>query len=168
MTVPRGADVGRDARRTIRPIRTERDHAEAVARIDAIFTAKPGTPELDELDVLATLVDAYEREHHPIDPPSPIEAIKFRMEQGQFTRADLVKLLGSSAKVAEVLNKKRALSKLMIVRLHRSFQIPYDALLSDIERSQVQRKRRALSKAKKSSKIRAMNLRIGAAARSDR
>src|SRR3954469_21542085 len=101
---------------SIKPIRTEHDHEAAVARIEELFRAKAGTPEFDELDVLATLVDAYERQHHAIDPPSPIEAIKFRMEQGQFTRADLVKLLGSSAKVAEVLSKKRALSKVMIVR----------------------------------------------------
>src|SRR5205807_1365845 len=92
----------------IRPIRTDRDHEEAVARVEEILAAKPGTPEFDELDVLATLVDAYEREHHPIDPPSPVQAIKFRMEQGQFTRAELAKLLGSSAKVAEVLQRKRA------------------------------------------------------------
>jgi HTH-type transcriptional regulator/antitoxin HigA len=71
---------------TIKPIRTERDHAAAVARIAEIFAARPGTPEFDELDVLATLVDRYEREHHPIDPPSPVEAIKFRIDQGQFTR----------------------------------------------------------------------------------
>lgn len=139
----------------IKPIRTERDHEAAVARIAKIFTAKPGTPEFDELDVLATLVDAYEREHHAIDPPSPIEAIKFRMEQGQFTRADLARLLGSSAKVAEVLGKKRALSKLMIVRLHREFAIPYEVLLGDIERAPTTRKRRASSRAKRDSRIRA-------------
>jgi HTH-type transcriptional regulator/antitoxin HigA len=66
----------------IKPIRTERDYKEAVTRIEKLFTSKPGTLEFDELDVLATLVDAYEREHHAIDPPSPIDAIKFRMEQG--------------------------------------------------------------------------------------
>jgi len=139
----------------IRPIRTEHDHAAAVARIEEVFTAKPGTPEFDELDVLATLVDAYEREHHAIDPPSPVEAIKFRMEQGQFTRADLVKVLGSSAKAAEVLQRKRALSKVMIVRLHRKFSIPYDVLLSDIERTRASRKRHASAKTRKTSKARA-------------
>ena len=139
----------------IKPIRTEHDHEAAVARIEQLFTAKPGTPEFDELDVLATLVDAYERQHHAIDPPSPIEAIKFRMEQGQFTRADLVKLLGGSAKVTEVLSKKRALSKVMIVRLHRKFAIPYDVLLGDIERALTTRKRRVASKTKKDSRMRA-------------
>jgi HTH-type transcriptional regulator / antitoxin HigA len=126
----------------IKPIRTERDHASALARIDEIFSAKPGTPELDELDVLATLVDAYEKIHHPIDPPSPIEAIKFRMDQGQLTRADLTRLLGGSAKVTEVLGKRRALSKAMIVRLHRAFAIPYESLLGDIEPPRKTSKRR--------------------------
>jgi HTH-type transcriptional regulator/antitoxin HigA len=138
----------------IKPIRTEADHEAAVARIEKLFRAKPGTSEFDELDVLATLVDAYERQHHAIDPPSPIEAIKFRMAQGQLTRADLVELLGSTAKVAEVLSKKRALSKVMIVRLHQKFAIPYEVLLGDIERAHTTRKRRASSKTKKVSRIR--------------
>ena len=128
---------------TIKPIRSDRDHAEAVARIEEIFGAKPGTPEFDELDVLATLVDAYERQHHAVDPPSPIDAIKFRMEQGAFSRADLAKLLGSSAKVTEVLHHKRALSKAMIVRLHRSLEIPYEVLLGDVERVRAPKPRRS-------------------------
>ena len=139
---------------TIKPIRTDRDHAKALARVEEIFAAKPGTAEFDELDVLATLIDVYERQHHPIDPPSPVEAIKFRMEQGQFTRADLTKLLGSSAKVAEVLQRKRALSKRMIVRLHRKFAIPYDVLLGDIERQQTTRRRKTSVKTKKESRLR--------------
>ena len=139
---------------TIRPIRTDRDHAQALARVEEIFDAKPGMPEFDELDVLATLIDAYERVHHPIDPPTPVEAIKFRMEQGQFTRADLAKLLGSTAKVAEVLQRKRALSKAMIVRLHRAFAIPYEVLLGDIERS-VTRRRKPSIKSKRTSGFRA-------------
>jgi len=138
----------------IKPIRTERDHAEALARIDEIFSAKPGTSEFDELDVLATLVDAYEKVHHPIDPPSPIEAIKFRMDQRHFTRAELTQLLGGSAKVTEVLRKRRALSKVMIVRLHRTFAIPYESLLSDIERTQKTPKRRTASKAKQPPRLR--------------
>jgi len=137
----------------IKPIRTDRDHEEALARVEKIFAAKPGTPEFDELDVLATLIDAYEHEHHPIDPPSPVEAIKFRMEQGQFTRADLAKLLGSSAKVAEVLQRKRALSKGMIVRLHHKFAIPYDVLLGDVEK-RMTRKRKSPTRRKKESSFR--------------
>ncbi|HEY0191765.1 MAG TPA: transcriptional regulator [Kofleriaceae bacterium] len=119
----------------IKPIRTERDHARALARIEQIFAAKQGTPEFDELDVLATLVEVYERAHHPIEPPTPVEAIKFRIEQGQVTRAQLNELLGGRAKVAEVLNKKRALSKSMVVRLHAALGIPYESLLGDIPRS---------------------------------
>jgi HTH-type transcriptional regulator / antitoxin HigA len=120
----------------IRPIRSDRDHAEAVARIEAIFAAKPGTREFDELD-----------------PPSPIDAIKFRMEQGACSRADLAKLLGSSAKVTEVLHHKRALSKAMIVRLHRSLEIPYEVLLGDVERVRAPKKSR--SSAKNKTKLRA-------------
>lgn len=138
----------------IKPIRTERDHAAALARVDKIFSATPGTPEFDELDVLATLIEAYERAHHPIEPPSPIEAIKFRMDQGHFTRADLTQLLGGRSKVAEVLGKRRALSKVMIVRLHRRYAIPYESLLGDIERSQKTSKRRS-SRAKQHPRIRA-------------
>jgi HTH-type transcriptional regulator/antitoxin HigA len=138
----------------IKPIRTERDHANALARVDEIFSARPGTPEFDELDVLATLIDAYEKVHHPIDPPSPTEAIKFRMDQGQFTRAELSQLLGGRAKVTEVLGKRRALSKVMIVRLHRTFAIPYESLLSDIERAQKSSKRRP-PRARQHSRMRA-------------
>jgi HTH-type transcriptional regulator/antitoxin HigA len=138
---------------TIKPIRTDRDHKKALARVEKIFAAKPGTPEFDELDVLATLLDAYEREHHPIDPPTPVEALKFRMEQGQFTRADLAKLLGSRAKVVEVLQRKRALSKVMIVRLHRKFAISYDVLLGDIEQQTRTRKRSTRSKTGSSLRI---------------
>jgi HTH-type transcriptional regulator/antitoxin HigA len=117
---------------TIRPIRTERDHEQAVTRIEALMAAKPGTREFDELEVLGTLVDEYERKHHAIDPPTPIEAVKFRMEQGQFTRAELEKLLGGSAKTTEVLKRQRSLSKVMIVKLHSAFAIPFESLLGDL------------------------------------
>lgn len=139
---------------TIKPIRKERDHADALARVDEIFSARPGTPEFDELDVLATLIDVYERSHYPIDPPSPVEAIKFRMEQGQLTRAELTQVLGGRAKVTEVLGKKRALSKVMIVRLHRRFAIPYESLLGDIEQIQRASTRRT-SRAKQHARTRA-------------
>jgi HTH-type transcriptional regulator/antitoxin HigA len=125
----------------IKPIRTERDHASALARIETLVSAKPGTP---ELDMLATLVEAYEKAQHPIDPPSPIEAIRFRMEQGQFARAELSELLGGSAKTAEVLASKRALSKAMIVRLHRTLHIPYESLLGDSARIRKPMKRRVV------------------------
>ena len=113
----------------IRPIRTKADHRSATARIEKLMTARPGTPEFDELEVLGTLVDVYEREHHPIDPPDPIDAIQFRMEQGEFTRADLTRLLGSSAKATEVLGRRRHLSVAMIVRLHDELSIPLESLV---------------------------------------
>src|SRR5438093_12641086 len=89
----------------IKPLRTKEDHQAALAEIKRLWdVAKPNTPEGDKFDVLATLVDVFEQAHYPIDPPSPVEAIKFAIDQGRFTRADLVAVLGSTAKVAEVLN----------------------------------------------------------------
>jgi len=120
----------------IKPIHSEEDHVAALAEIRRLWDAKPGTSAGDKFDVLATLIDVYEREHFAIDPPLPLEAIKFAIDQGRFTRADLVPIMGSTAKVAEVLGARRALSKLMIVRLHKRYSIPYEALLSDIERVQ--------------------------------
>ncbi len=114
---------------SIRPIRSKADHRAATARIEKLMNARPGTPEFDELEVLGTLVDVYEREHHPIDPPDPIDAIQFRMEQGEFTRADLTRLLGSSAKATEVLRRRRHLSVAMIVRLHDELAIPLESLV---------------------------------------
>ena len=91
----------------VRPIRTKRDHEAALKEIDRLWGARAGTPEGDRLDVLATLVDAYEAEHYPIDPPDPIEAIKFRMEQQGLTRRDLEEIIGTRTRIAEVLNRKR-------------------------------------------------------------
>jgi len=90
----------------VKPIRTEQDYDDALARIEEIWDAEPGTPESDELDVLSILVEAYEEEHHPIDPPDPIEAIKFRMEQTRLTRKDLEPFIGHRGQAAEVLNRK--------------------------------------------------------------
>lgn len=141
---------------TIKPIRTKQDHEAALARIGEILDALPGTPEFDELDVLGTLIDAYEKTRWPIDPPDPIEAIKFRIDQGQFKRVDLVHLLGGSGKVAEVLARKRQLSKVMIVRLHHNFGIPYESLLSDVKQRGKSAKRSPMRKAKQpSSRVRA-------------
>jgi len=114
---------------TIRPIRSNADHRAATARIEKLMSARPGTPEFDELEVLGTLVDVYERENHAIDPPDPIEAIQFRLEQGEFTRGDLTRLLGSSAKATEVLHRRRHLSVAMIVRLHDELAIPLESLI---------------------------------------
>ena len=115
--------------KVLKPIRTEADHKAALAEIEGLWGAKSGTPEGDLLDILATLVDAYENEHHPIDPPDPIAAIKFRMEQQGLTRKDLGGILGTRTRVAEVLNRRRGLSINMIRRLHRKLGIPAEVLI---------------------------------------
>jgi HTH-type transcriptional regulator/antitoxin HigA len=113
----------------VRPIRSKRDHEAALREIERLWGAKTGTPEGDRLDVLATLVDAYEAEHYPIDPPDPIEAIKFRMEQQGLTRRDLEEIIGTRTRIAEVLNRKRGLSIAMIRRLHERLGISADVLI---------------------------------------
>jgi len=114
----------------IRPIRKKADYQAAITRIEQLWDAAKGSPEFDELEVLATLVDAYEKAHHPIDPPDPIEAIKFRMEQMGLTRKDMEPYLGSRARVSEILRRKRNLSLPMIRRLHRGLGIPSDVLIA--------------------------------------
>jgi HTH-type transcriptional regulator/antitoxin HigA len=113
----------------IKPIRTDADHAAALRRIDSIMDALPGTPEGDELDVLATLVEAYEDRRFPIDDPDPLAAIEFRMDQLGLTRKDLEPLLGPRGRVSEVLNGRRALSLQMIRRLNRVLGIPLESLV---------------------------------------
>ena len=113
----------------VRPIRTKRDHKSALKEIERLWGAKTGTPDGDRLDVLATLVDAYEAEHYLMDPPDPIEAIKFRMEQQGLTRRDLEEIIGTRTRIAEVLNRKRGLSIAMIRRLHERLGISADVLI---------------------------------------
>ena len=113
----------------IKPIRTKKDHEAALAEVEHLWGAKSNTPAGDRLDVLATLIDAYETAHYPMDPPDPIEAIKFRMEQQGLTRKDLEPLLGTRTRVAEILNRKRNLSIAMIRRLHRRLGIPAEVLI---------------------------------------
>ena len=114
----------------IRPIKNSNDHESTLKRIETLMLATPATVETDdELDVLATLVNAYENEHFPIDAPDPIEAIKFRMEQLGLDRKDLEPYLGSRARVSEILNKRRSLSLAMIRSLHENLEIPLVALL---------------------------------------
>ena len=113
----------------IRLIRTEEDLNAAFARMDELWGAAMGTPEGDELEVLALLIEKYEDERHPMPPSDPIEAIKFRMEQQGLTQKDLEPFIGSSGRVSEVLNRKRKLSLAMIKRLHDGLRIPYESLL---------------------------------------
>lgn len=113
----------------LKPIKTEDDYTAAMAEIERLWGAPSGTPEGDRLDILATLVDAYEREQYPLDPPDPIEAIKFRMEQQGLTRKDLEAMIGTRTRVAEVLNRRRGLSIGMIRRLHDKLGISADVLI---------------------------------------
>ena len=113
----------------VRPIRTEADHQAALAEIAILMSAERGTPEGDRLDVLATLVEAYEAAHIPIEAPDPISAILFMMEQKLLRRRDLELAIGSRARVAEVLNRRRALTLPMIRRLSSFLDIPADVLV---------------------------------------
>jgi HTH-type transcriptional regulator / antitoxin HigA len=113
----------------ISPIKTESDYAAAMRRIEAVCGAAPGTPEGDELDVLATLAEAYERQHYPIDLPDPVEAIKFRLEQeGKDYRA-LIGVIGQRTRVYEVMRRARPLSLNMIRKLHSQLEIPAEVLI---------------------------------------
>ena len=113
----------------IHPIRTEEDHAAAIARIGELMGAAPDTPAGEELDILATLVDAYESKHHVIDAPDPIAAIRFRMEQQGLTRKDLEPIIGSRARVSEVMSRKRSLTVAMIRRVRSELGISADLLI---------------------------------------
>jgi HTH-type transcriptional regulator/antitoxin HigA len=113
----------------IQPIRTAADHEAVLARIAELMSAEVGTPEGDELDILATLVEAYEQKHFPIVPADPIEAINFRIEQLGLERKDLEPYLGSRHRVSEVLNRRRGLSLEMIRRLHDGLKIPLEVLV---------------------------------------
>lgn len=119
----------------VKPIRTRKDHANAMKEVGALWGAKSGTPEGDRLDVLATLIDAWEAVHYPMDPPDPIEAIKFRMEQQGLTRKDLEGIIGTRARIAEVLDRKRNLSIAMIRRLHERLGIPAEILIRPLQRT---------------------------------
>jgi HTH-type transcriptional regulator/antitoxin HigA len=113
----------------VRPIRSEADLDAAIAEVGRLWGAAEGTPQADRLDVLATLIDAYEAEHHAIDPPDPVDAILFRMDQQGLTRKDLEGILGSRARVSEVLARRRGLSLSMIRRLSEGLGIPAEILI---------------------------------------
>jgi len=115
--------------KVLKPIRSEADYEAALTEIERLWGARIGTAEGDRLDILATLVDVYENEHYPMDPPDPIDAIKFRMEQQGLSRKDLEGILGSRTRVAEVLNRRRGLSMNMIRRLHDKLGIPAEVLI---------------------------------------
>jgi HTH-type transcriptional regulator / antitoxin HigA len=114
----------------IEPVADEASHLRALRRIEELWNAAPGSPEERELDALATLVDSYERKRFPILPPDPIAAIKARCEQLGWTRKDLEPILGSRARVSEILGGKRALTLPMIRKIHASMQIPAEILIA--------------------------------------
>lgn len=110
-------------------IKTELDYKQALERLELIFDAKPGTKEGDELEILGILIEKYENEFFPIELPDPIEAIKFRMEQMNYTQNDLANVIGLKSRASEILNKKRKLSIEMIRKLHEDMHIPTDVLI---------------------------------------
>ncbi|MCU0120425.1 transcriptional regulator [Pseudomonas sp. B2M1-30] len=116
----------------IKPIRSPEDHAAALSRMEQLWGADIGSPEGDELEILALLIEKYEDQHYPIPSSDPIEAIKFRMDQQGLTPRDLEPFIGTSGRVSEVLNRKRKLSLSMIKRLHDGLRIPYESLLSGV------------------------------------
>ena len=113
----------------IKPIRTKKDYDAAMKEIDRLFNADPGTREGDRLEVLATLIEAYEEKHHRISPPHPIDAIRYYMESRGLTRSDMEQYIGSRARVSEVLNRKRSLTMEMIRNLHKGLGIPAEVLI---------------------------------------
>ena len=113
----------------IKPIKTEGDYQATLAEIERLFDAEPDTPAGDRLDVLTTLVEAYEQKHYAIPSPDPVEAIKYWMESRGVTRRELEPLLGSRARVSEIFNHKRDLTLAMIRNLHDKLGIPAEALI---------------------------------------
>jgi HTH-type transcriptional regulator/antitoxin HigA len=116
---------------TIHPIRTEADYEAALSRVESLMDAQFGTPEGDHLDVLVTLIEAYEARHWPVPAPDPLEAIRVRMEQRNLSSRDLEPMIGSRGRVSEVLSRKRALTLPMIRRLAKGLDLPADVLIQE-------------------------------------
>lgn len=126
-------------------LKTEAEYEAALAHVAALMDAEPGSLQEQELELFALLVEQYEQEHFPIDPPDPVEAILFRMEQEGLTRKDLSAYIGSPSKVSEILNRKRPLSLTMIRALHKGLGIPADILVQESQTLSAQRALRAAS-----------------------
>src|SRR5262249_29519438 len=118
---------------SLRPIRSDADLTLALERIRVLRRAAPGSPEEDQLDVLSSLVHDYEQTHHPIEPPTALEAIKFRLDQGSLTKADLLRIVGSRSRLSELLAGKRSPSLRVRKELHARHGLPASALLRDLE-----------------------------------
>jgi HTH-type transcriptional regulator / antitoxin HigA len=119
------------ARNVIRPLRSEADYDAALSEIERYFdkAPKPGTAAADRFDLLALVIEDYERKHWPIEPPNPVDAIRYRMETAGFTQADLGRLLGSRQRASDVLSRKRRLTMPMAWKLYREWGIPAEALI---------------------------------------
>jgi HTH-type transcriptional regulator/antitoxin HigA len=117
----------------IKPIKTEADYEEMLKNIESLFEAEPGTPEGDKLEILVTLVKAYEEKRYDIPPPDPIDAIEYHMERLGLSRRDLESYLGSRSRVSEILNRKRPLSLRMIRKLEAGLNIPASILIQEYE-----------------------------------
>ena len=117
----------------IQPIKDEKGYELALERVGELMDAKLDTPEGDELDILATLIEAYESKFHSIDTPDPIEAIRFRMEQYGLKNRDLEQYIGGSGRVSEIMNQRRVLTITMIRSLHEGLRIPFESLINEYE-----------------------------------
>ena len=120
------------AKKMIRPLHSEADYDVALNEIERYFgnEPKPGTPEADRFDLLALIIEDYERKRWPIEPPDTIDAIRYRMETGGYTQADLGRLLGSRQRASDILTRKRPLTMRMVWKLHREWNIPAEALIA--------------------------------------
>jgi HTH-type transcriptional regulator/antitoxin HigA len=135
----------------IKPIRGEADYERALRRVEELWNSREGSAESDELDILATLIEAYEQEHYPIELPDPIEAIKYRLEQkGKDSRA-LIGVIGQRTRVYEVMQGKRPLSLNMIRNLHEEFNIPAEVLILPAGRMRKLDVRRSSARLRRSS-----------------
>ncbi len=112
----------------IKPIKTEADYKSALAAIRKLWNVEPDTPDGDKLEILITLVEAYEAKHHPIAPPNPVDAIKFRMEQNGLRSVDIARIIGGKNRASEVLSGKKSLTLRMIKNLHNKLGMPYESL----------------------------------------
>jgi HTH-type transcriptional regulator / antitoxin HigA len=141
----------------IRPLHTDEDHAWALRELEKLWSqAQPGTRDGDRFEILATLVESYERQHVPIEPADPIEAIRFRMEQEDLTARDLLPVFKTRARVSEVMSKRRRLSLSMIRKLHETLSIPVESLVSEyaLRRKRGPRPRRSTARSSKLAKSR--------------
>lgn len=126
----------------IKPLRSEKDYEDALHRVETLWGSVPGTADGDELDILVTLIEAYERKHYPIDLPNPIEAIRFRLEQQGKTLRSLIGIIGQRTRVYEVMRGDRPLSLNMIRKLHSKLDIPAEVLIQSATRRKARRNRK--------------------------